>query len=145
VIAQELDLPSFRDLFRMESIVHKLTSSVSFLSLMILLPVVMTIIYYQDDDLAGVPFIGKELGGFRKKQQAWRANGRGMMRIGYLKVDQNWFVVKTIAKRCSPKLSESSLNLVGLFEPIMISTILIGIRACCYALKRELDRGAEAA
>jgi hypothetical protein len=91
----------------MEAVVHKLTSSVPFLALTILLPVLLTILYYQDDDLAGLPFIGKELGSFRKKQQAWRANGRDMMRIGYLKVNQIPTIVNNIAERCSPKLSGS--------------------------------------
>jgi hypothetical protein len=73
---------------KMDAILQRLLSSAPFLAIAILLPVVLTVVYHNsgENDLPGIPFIGKEFGGFRKMQKAWMANGRGMMRIGYFKV-----------------------------------------------------------
>jgi hypothetical protein len=72
----------------MEALIHRLASSTSILALAILLPIILTVIFYdtEEPESGGIPDVGKELGGFRKKQKAWMADGRGMMRIGYLKV-----------------------------------------------------------
>jgi hypothetical protein len=72
----------------MEHILERLSSSVSFLALTILIPIILTVVFYDPNncELEGVPYIGLEHRGFRKKQKAWMADGRGMMRLGYLKV-----------------------------------------------------------
>ena len=72
----------------MEALFNRLASSTPFLAFAILFPIILTIIFYEseDNESVGRPFIGKELGSLRTKQKAWMADGRGMMRAGYLKV-----------------------------------------------------------
>jgi hypothetical protein len=72
----------------MEAIGQRVFSSLPLLVSSVLLVVVLSLLLQNvgQKDLAGVPFIGKELGSLRKRQNQFVANGRNMLRAGYRQV-----------------------------------------------------------
>jgi hypothetical protein len=72
----------------MEESLQWIVSSLPLLSSSLLLIVVLSLLLHNvgHDELVGIPFIGKELGGLRKRQKQFMANGRNMMRDGYRQV-----------------------------------------------------------